>query len=112
MSERKPVKGEVWTDASGRDWECIDADADPHGYCGWRVPNGVKMYADPAGLIPPKPQRPSQTKGWRTVHQYCGIGGLWFALPTACHAHALRLPDEVQYLGALNLETGEWVPRP
>lgn len=105
MTERKPVKGEVWT-YGNTTWECIDDTPDRCGYCGWVNDVGAKFYADHQRANPPKPERPDQAKGWRAVWSY-GMGG--YAWDSADDIHRDRDSD---YLGALNLETGEWVPRP
>jgi len=103
MTERKPVKGEVWRHC-GNKWQCVDDEADSRGQYGWLLAGGIKTYDDTVGLTPP---RPAATTGWRTVCERIGV----FACETAEMAHdvAKGYPD---YLGALNLETGEWVPRP
>lgn len=107
MSEREPVKGEVWT-YGNTTWECIDDIPDRGGYHGWINPSGDKFYADHRRATPPKPERPASTVGWVTIWRH-GIGATWWHSSDESHLHYAHDGD---YLGALNLETGEWVPRP
>ncbi len=112
MTERKPVKGEVWT-CDPYVWTCIDDDPDADGRYGWLLPGGFKEYIDIDGLTPPKPERPQVAKGWRTIHPDSPqIGRMSFMSAADCHAFARANSYGTNYLGALNLETGEWVPRP
>lgn len=103
--ERQPVKGEVWT-FNGEPWTCIDDEPDVGGEYGWLLSDGGKVYDGLRGMTPPKPERPMHTKGWRAVWSY-GLGGYAWDSPDDIHRD-----KDGDYLGALNLETGEWVPRP
>ncbi len=116
MTERKPVFGEEWTYGNVT-WKCIDDGPDVSGFFGWVDSNGAKFYADHRRATPPKPARPKQAEGWVTV--WDGDG---FTLGTLRHQSALDAFDCWRsagwmgalgnMIGALNLETGEWVPRP
>lgn len=112
MTERKPVKGEVWT-CSPYTWTCIDDEPDTDGFYGWLLDTGQKRYKRSCELTPPKPERPEVAKGWRTIHTTTPwIGHAPFMSAADCHAFAHANTYVANYLGALNLETGEWVPRP
>ena len=104
---RVPKMGEVWTMPDGTPYTCVDEVPDDTGDYGWSFPYAdqtLKEYDGLQHLTPPKAEPPEWLKGypWARVS------------PSAVHG-GYSSPDRavaiVDALGALNVLTGEWVPR-
>ncbi len=106
---RTPKLGEVWMSELER--ACIDADPDDRGRYGWKwydaAGSAWKDYGSTEGLTPPKAEPPERLKAepWLAVTR---DGGCSMSLNSTAE---MALNRHSAYVGAVNVLTGEWVPR-
>ncbi len=108
---RTPKLGEVWTSLTGFACTCIDEVGDEVGNYGWSWVDEAgkvrKGYFRSNNMTPPKAEPPEWLKAtpWVLTGRD-SLGGL-YASPT----DALTPCAWTGWNGALNVLTGEWVPR-
>lgn len=104
---RTPKLGEVWIDAHGGQFTCIDAEPDTNRSYGWSFPHpdgGIgKVYRGTFRLTPPVPPKPEWLNDrWMNVYPDCVLYS-----GTATNSDDAA---SVNRIGRVNLGTGEWVP--